>query len=131
MPNTSGFTALLSIIIIVSVALMISLSVNMSGMNQLQDTMTQTFSSEAFSFADSCIEEGMVRLKRDAHYPGGSLTINNIACEIQITELNDNQYQISADALSENNYYRHIDAVITITLNGLARNIIINSWQES
>lgn len=73
--NESGLTALVTLIIISSVAMIISLSVNLIAISEMQMGFDRSRSLKAFWAAEACLDEAKIRLKRNSSYAGGSLTI--------------------------------------------------------
>lgn len=84
--NQSGLTALVTLIIISFVALLIALSINLISISEMQMGFEKSRSQKAFWAAEACLDEALIRLKRDPSYSGGSLTIDSVTnCTISIS----------------------------------------------
>ncbi len=122
--NEKGYIALISIIIITAVILVIGISINLSGVNEIQMSISENQSQESFSVAEAGISEAMIRLKRDSEYLGGDLNIGNGSCNIEVISGGSNQ-TITATSIV-NDLIRKIETVVE--LNG--NNLTIISWKE-
>jgi len=128
MRKQSGTIALISLLIIGAVTLAIGLSVNLLGLEEMKMGFRSNKSSESFYVAESCLEEALMRLKRESNYTGGSLAIGNKSCSIVIEANNDQRIiTVSGDV---NNMFRKIKAVVNIIADGVTYGLEIVSWQE-
>lgn len=75
--NQTGLTALVTLIIISFVALFVALSVNLISISEMQMGFEKSRSAKAFWAAEACLDEALIRLKRNPSYSGGSLTIDS------------------------------------------------------
>ncbi len=83
--NQSGLTALVTLVIISFVALLVALSVNLISISEMQMGFEKSRSAKAFWAAEACLDEALIRLKRDPSYSGGSLTVDSVTnCTISI-----------------------------------------------
>lgn len=128
--NTGGYSAMISMIVIIAVCLTIALGVNTSGITEMRSSLLYSQSSEAFYFADSCAEEAFIRFKNDASYVGSTLVQGDLSCNITVTDQGSNNYIIDATADYNDQYYRQIQIDINLVQDSTARNIQINSWKE-
>jgi len=122
--NERGQIALISLLIILAVVLTIGLSVNLLSIGEMKMGFTESESSKTFYSADACIEEALMRLKRDPDYNGGNLNVDNIYCIITITA-NGNQRVITSEGIVGNKV-RKIEMVI----NFVGRKMEVVSWKE-
>lgn len=128
--SQQGYSALVSMLLIVAISLTIALGINAGGIYEIRDSLTYSLSNESFYFADSCVEEAIIRLKRDENYTGGSLTSGDIQCTVGVTLTATDTYTINSLANLNNLYYREIEAIVTVEVDGQARNISLTSWSE-
>ncbi len=122
--SKQGYIALISIIIITAVILIISISINLSGVSEIQMSVSENQSLESFAVAEAGISEAMIRLKRDSGYSGGSLNIGNGSCTIEVTSNASNRTITSTGIV--NDLTRKIESIVE--LNG--NNLTIISWKE-
>jgi len=128
MLKQKGTIALISLLIITAVALAIGLSLNLLGLDEMRMGFRESKSSEAFYGAESCLEEALMRLKRDANYSGGTLQIGNGSCNIVIT-VNGSQRTITVSG-TVNQLIRKIQTVVNVLNDGTTFGTENISWQE-
>lgn len=75
--NQRGLTALVTLVIISFVALLVALSVNLISISEMQMGFEKSRSAKAFWAAEACLDEALIRLKRNPSYSGGSLVIDS------------------------------------------------------
>lgn len=128
MPNflksKKGSALLVVIIILAAAGLMMGTSILYSGLGELDMGFTYQCGEEAFSFVDGCLEESLIRLKLDSSYNGGSFTIGNGNCIINIA--GDAANKIINATSSVGNCMKRMQA--TAFLDG--GNINIINWEE-
>ena len=124
----SGAIALISLLIIAAVTLAIGLSLNLLGLDEMRMGFRESKSSQAFHVAESCLEEALMRLKRDANYTGGNLSIGNGSCNIVIT-VNGTQRTITATGTVDQ-LMRKIQTTVNVLNNGTTFGNETISWQE-
>jgi hypothetical protein len=81
----SGYIALSSILIISAITLTVVTS--LVGINLSEANAAYSFSQgkEVSTAAEACAEEAMLRLRNDATYTSGTLTMESITCTITVT----------------------------------------------
>ena len=124
----SGAIALISLLIIAAVTLAIGLSLNLLGLDEMRMGFRESKSSEAFHVAESCLEEAFMRLKRDANYTGGNLSIGAGSCNIVITA-NGTQRIINVSG-TVSQLIRKIQTTINVLNDGTTFGNETISWQE-
>lgn len=121
--NIKGFIAIIIVLIIAIIATTAAVSVSMFGLGELVGNYTLHQSHDGFDSASSCVEEALIRLRRNSSYIGGTIVLDS-PCTIQIDTVGNNRtitvQSTSTDAVS------NIQAQITLS-NG---KITINSWQD-
>lgn len=120
----SGAIALVTVLAVGFVSLIIALSVSLAGLGELQMGLEEIQSAESYRLAESCLEEAALRLKRDASYSGGSLSMGGNSCTITVLA-NGSQRTVNVSA-DVNNHVRKIEMVADIVTRGLN----VTSWQE-
>ncbi|MBP9718559.1 hypothetical protein KBD59_04675 [Candidatus Gracilibacteria bacterium] len=121
-----GSIALISILIISAFTLI--LVVGMSETNILTSTywLNANASKNTYYGAESCLEEGMKRLKADAAFVTTTLTLD-AASSCTITFAGGAVKTISITAQYDN-YTQHFSGQASFTQNGTANNVILLSW---
>lgn len=79
-----GYVALISILIVSTVALFIALGVALMAADELKSSSGTDKAEEVFYIADSCIEEGLNRLRNSWSDYSGSLSVGGGSCTISI-----------------------------------------------
>ena len=122
--NQRGYIALIAVIIILSVTLAISLTMNVLSVDETKTGLLKQQSAQSFAAADACIREAYLRIKRDNNYTGGNLNIGVGSCTIVVSSLGaDRTITVDSDV---NGIQRQLESQVTIIGNTLD----LNSWQE-
>lgn len=82
--NPQGYIALISLLLVVSAGLTIGLAVSLGGIDELQMSLGNSQSVRAKSLANSCIEDGLERLRNNWANYTGTLSIDSDSCIINI-----------------------------------------------
>ncbi|HMB26384.1 MAG TPA: hypothetical protein VKP03_03125 [Patescibacteria group bacterium] len=122
--NKKGVAALLTIVIIAAAVLVMAYTASILGLGELEMGYTMQKAGGAFSLADACMEEALIKLRFDSSYSGENLNIDDGSCIIGVTGSGSDRTVISESSID--NYYKKIQAQITIS----GDDIIIDSWQE-
>ena len=128
MLKQKGAIALISLLIITAVALAIGLSLNLLGIDEMRMGFRESKSSETYHVAESCLEEALMRFKRDANYSGGTLQIGNGSCNINIV-VNGSQRTITVTGTVDQ-LIRKIQTVINVLNDGTTFGNETVDWQE-
>ncbi len=124
--NQSGLTALVSLVVISSVALLIALSVNLLSLSEMQMGFDRGRSSKAFWAAEACLDEAKIRLKRNSSYAGGSLTVDsNTTCTSSIVQ-NGQKRIITTSGTVDGIMIRRIEARVDLS----GGTISLDYWKE-
>lgn len=123
--NNQGAAALIAIIVITAMIVVISVSLGLATLSQLEIGFSEQRGDDVLVAAESCTEEAVLRLSRDNTYSGGSLTVGDIACTITVTGTPCGTCTISSEA-SAVGYTRRIEAGVSVTGNA----VDIQSWEE-
>ena len=84
--GTKGQLALLSLLIIGAITLAAALSASFIGRTELTKGFRRSIQEQAQSLADSCLEEGLYRVKSDANYDGGVFSMGDGTCSITVVD---------------------------------------------
>ena len=120
-----GVVAILAIIIITALVVLISTSLGLVAIGNLQIGFSEQRGNDLLLTAESCTEEAILRLSRDNTYTGGSLTVGDVDCTIAVTGTPCGSCTISTEATAVG-FTRNIQAGVTIS--GSA--VDITSWEE-
>jgi len=129
MSKQPGTIALISLLIITAVTLAIGLSMNLLGLDEMRMGFRESKSSEAYYVVESCMEEALVRLKREANYSSGILQIGDGSCNINIVA-NGSQRTITVTGTVDQ-LIRKIQAVVNVLNDGTTFGNETVSWQET
>lgn len=122
MPNR-GFIALITILIISSVALLVGLSVSFFTLGEAQMSLQKNQSSQAHYLANLCAEEALMKLKEDVNYQGNEVFgFEQGSCQILAIEGN---WTLKVLADCSNQIKK-----LKIIVNQIDPEVKIFSWQE-
>lgn len=90
-----GYIALIALLIVAAAGLTISIAVSLSGIEEIQISYSNSVATKAKSLANSCLEEGLERLRNNWTNYSGALSIAGGSCIIN-TEITDNVATLTA-----------------------------------
>ena len=118
-----GYIALISMLIIASVGLVIANTLTLSGIGQARAALDMETGQMASNLAYSCLEDGLLQLKNNFSYTGGTISLGNGNCSIAISGAGKNRtFAISAIQIDSPGYYKNLQA--TIRKQGYSINLI-------
>ncbi len=121
----SGAMLLMTTLIVGAAALVIGLSVSITGISELDMGFSEHRGQEAMAIADGCVQEAMLRLARDSGYTGASgMTVGSGACDITVSGSGDERV-ISVDA-TLGNWMRSITVQVDLSQSPIA----ILDWDQ-
>ncbi len=124
-----GVSLLIVVIILGSALLIMVLGAFIAGLAEREGGYALQEGGEAFSLADGCMNEVMLRIHRNAVYGIGSgiipFTAPNGSCSIEVIDLGGGNRQIDVIA-SMNSFVKHIR--VTGLVSGGA--LLVSSWEE-
>ncbi len=82
--SQGGYIALIALLIIAAAGLTIGIAVSLSGIDELQSSYGQTQAMAARSLANTCIEDGLERLRQSFVDYSWSLSIDSNFCIISV-----------------------------------------------
>lgn len=122
--NQKGYIALIAVLIITAVTLAISLSMNTVSIGETESGLIKQQSAQSFAFADGCMQEAYLRLKRDNSYTSGNLNVEDGSCKISIAKASGD-YIITVDS-NFNNIGRRLESAVAI----IGNNLTVQYWKE-
>ena len=121
--TSSGFIALVTVLIIFAIALLIGLSVSLLSISEAQMGLKKAQSSQAYFLANLCAEQALIKLKENIDYSGGeTIEIGGGNCQILPIEGN---WTIKTIANFQNQIKK-----IKIIISKVNPQMVISSWQE-
>jgi len=120
-----GIVSIATTMVIFAVTLVIAVSVQFVGVGELLMGYGEQQSEQAFQLADSCVDEALLRLKRNSAYTGGSLSGGSASCTITVSGSGSSR-TVSVTATAG-------DSVRALTV-GVAlsgSSVSITSWSEN
>ncbi|MDO8559630.1 MAG: hypothetical protein Q7S23_01145, partial [bacterium] len=80
----SGAATLLAVVAIAAITLAVALRVSFSSLSGLLTAFYEGQAAAAAAGLDGCVDEALLRLTRDAGFPGGSFGIGTAACAVDV-----------------------------------------------
>jgi hypothetical protein len=124
--NSQGYIALITVLIIASVALAISINISLLGIGVAQSSLANVKGENALQLAEGCAEDGLLKSQQSSTYSGGNITRPEGTCFITVTKSGNNWGLIATS--SQTDYNRTVQVNFTRTSGSP---ITISSWQES
>jgi len=121
--TSSGFIALVTVLIIFAIALLIGLSVSLLSIGEATMGLEKTQSSQAYFLANLCAEQALMKLKENINYSGGEI-IDSEGGNCQIFSIEGN-WVIKVLGNFQNQIKK-----IKIVVSQVNPQMIISSWQE-
>lgn len=121
-----GAAMLMVIVILMALVFLVVSRTAFRGIDDLDISQSTTQSSHTVLFAESCVEEALLRLSRDANYAGGIITFEQTDCTITISGTPCGTCLINVVA-NENDFVRNMDVGVVVT----GTEIDITSWNET
>lgn len=99
-------------IILGAVITLIVISITLIGISGRANSFYWGQSEIVFVKTEGCLEEGLIRLKRNSAYMGGSYLVDGANCTVEVSGTGDLR-TIQTNG-SENNFYQHLIAEVQI-----------------
>ena len=80
--QTGGYIALIALLVIAAAGLTLGIAVSLSGIDELQVSFSKSQATRAQSLAETCLEEGLERLRTSGSPYSGTLSIEGNSCII-------------------------------------------------
>lgn len=123
--NERGAAALIVIVVILSVGILLVSTTAFIGVDDLEVGFSQQAGGHALLSAESCAEEAMLRLSRNASYTGGTLAVGESMCTITVTGTPCGSCTIDV-ASTRDTFTRNVQ--VQVTVSGSA--VDITRWEE-
>jgi hypothetical protein len=121
----NGYIAISMVLILLAVTLGISMTFSFLSLGSSKTTESFQKGEQALFNSESCLEEGLLRLKNDLSYEGGRVSLPSGDCQISL-EQQEGKYTFQVYFSDEENYRRGIEAQAEI-VDGLPK---ITNWSE-
>lgn len=119
--------ALISLLIVASVIMILASSSIILGVNEIELTIADQTSTNTKVWLGACLEETALRMKQNPSWTGGSLNIENITCNINLsTQGNIHTANIT---LTVDNFTHAAQATFEVLQNGQVNNISLDAWR--
>ncbi len=128
--DQKGFVTITTAVIIFFTTLILALSIQFAGIGVLQTGYLNNLSAQAYSLADGCLEEAMLRLTTDDTYTGGTVTVGDDYCTITVTGAGATRNITSMSTVNDI-VNREIEADVTITDMGGWNDVVMTDWMET
>ncbi|MBI2052872.1 MAG: hypothetical protein HYT34_01355 [Candidatus Ryanbacteria bacterium] len=125
MKSRRGIAAILIIVVLGTASLLMALYASLLGIGDLNMGYAGEEGGKAFAIADGCLEETLRRIRLDVNYSGGTFPLEGGSCDILIAGIGSGSRTVTITG-SINNYYKHIQAALTLTGN----EITLTDWRE-
>ena len=121
--TSSGFIALITVLIIFAIALLVGLSASLLSIGEATMGLKKFQSSQAYFLANLCAEQALMKLKEDINYPGNeTIEIGGGSCQILPIEGN---WLVKTSGNFQNQIKK-----MKIIVSQVNPEMIIESWQE-
>lgn len=124
----SGYIALTTVLVVMIVLLTFLISTQRITSGSLQSSLAGILGRETYAIAESCLEDTLIRLRRDSSYSGGTLNVSAGSCTITITDVSGTEKNITIVSSIQNSYFQRLTANVeilttsdTVTLNLLSK----------
>lgn len=127
-----GVIATVTVLVVMAALLSLGLSMALVGQNAIVLSGVYQDGETAFSIADACTEEGIMRLKTNIAYSGGTFPLDDGTCTITIANLGPSNWLVQGTGTYLHSI-RMVEADISLLVNssGKARRLVINTWTEA
>jgi len=109
--NTKGVSALITTIVISTVALLLIVGMTLTNIDLNQTSINRKMGADIFYGADSCVEEASNLLRNDNNYTGGSLAVSGVNCTI-LVEGSGTQRTLTVTTSLDGKYFRGVRAIV-------------------
>ena len=119
-----GAVLLIAVLVITMVVLLLSFTINSNALDDLKTSMKNRKGSYADSLAESCLEEVLIKLKKDSNYSIDQIIFSEGLCQVSITSEGTTK---SVNILAEkDNYFTEVSAEVDMSV----KPIKISLWKK-
>lgn len=129
-----GAIALLTVLILMAASLVIIAGLSLRGIHSLTAVDIFRRGEEVGGGADGCAEEALRRLRDNAGYTGGTVTLGGTACTISVTDDGGGQrtIRVAGTRADVTRHLRVLAQVGTVVLSGrTVGTLTLTSWEET
>lgn len=125
-----GFTLITGILLLIGVLIMGLVSLSLVHFSVDASQISSQFYSEIAAAADGCMEEGIVRLRRDSAFSAASLTLGNVSCTITSAFISGSDYRLTVISSNAPGDSLTIQATIRRTVAGQTTTLQILTYSR-
>lgn len=124
--HKNAYTALLTILILGSIASVSAITLLSMGINQIKSSSSFNNATLARSLTSACAEEALMEIRNDTAFSGtGSLTFTQGSCEYEVIVGSGESRTINAQATIQDTTKK-----TQVTISAINPLIVINGWLE-
>jgi hypothetical protein len=123
--NQTGSAGLIVVMIVLAIISLMLGGVMFFGVDDLETGYSEWRSTESIMSAESCAEEAILRIKRNASYNGGTLPVGNAVCTIVVQGTPCGSCTVNISSVT-GPYTRRLQT--TLVKSGSL--VTLTSWQE-
>ncbi len=123
--NKPGYITITIVLVLLVVTLSITATLSFLSTGAVRTAEARQFGEAAFFNADACMEEGLLRIKKDPLYAGGEVTFPNGTCHIGVDNQNGS-YTVQVYFSGADKYWRSLEADAAF-VNGI---LTVTNWKE-
>ena len=120
--NYSGYAALVTVLVVMSIIVIVTISVSLLSISEGQLAISDYKSSLTSGVADSCVSEALLRLNEDGNIPS-SITLPEGVCDVTINSNNGTTWDFTVSS-SNNGHKTKINVIAT-----RGNTVTIDKWQ--
>lgn len=123
--NQKGSAGLIVVMITLAIVSLIIGGVMFFGVDDLETGYAEWRSTESMMSAESCADEALLRIKRNASYTGGTLIVGNSTCTIMVVGTPCGACTLNISSVT-GPYTRRLQAAMTKS----GSLVTLSSWKE-
>jgi len=123
--DKTGGAALITIILLLAFLTLITASVAYRGLSDAEVGASTRYGTTAILAAESCAEEAMLRISRNANYSGGTLDVGDTQCTISVSGNPCGSCTVDVTTVGQN-----VTRRIRVGVTRSGNDINITSWEE-
>lgn len=123
--NHSGLSLLIVVLVIAAIAILLSSTAGLTGIDAVSTSVHQDMTLEAFAGADSCMEVALKNLHDNHGYIGETVTLGDTICIITIAGIGTARTVKTHSSHSLSTYTRELQAEVD-----WGTKYQVMSWQE-
>jgi hypothetical protein len=109
-----GYIALTTVLVIMIVLITVLVSTQSITSGAIRSSLAGILGKESYVVAESCMNDALIRLRRDSSYMGGTLNISTGSCTITVVDLSGNEKRIEVVASIQDTYFQRLTSNIEL-----------------